>query len=172
MHDRKWDNTAMWWNVLPPGSSPLPGPVTSQFYRIGRPRPGRVYTSQRTAAWVSFPSWQAGIRREDKGTAIRTGPTLNPAGTSRVLFSYWLLQWVRQGKRQYAQQRRQQQSESGPLRNFILWRQPMSAAQCASRSRMRRRRRSVHEALSWWMVRWVGCGMPSRKYLFFNQNIG
>lgn len=104
IYERKWDIIATWWSVLPPGSSPLPGPVTSQFYRIGRPRPGRVYTSQRTAAWVSFPSWQAGIRQEDGGTEIQTGPPLSPAGTSRVLFSYRLLQWVRQGKRQHAQQ--------------------------------------------------------------------
>lgn len=59
--------TAMSADVLPRGSSPSPGPVTSLFYRIGRPRPGPACTSQQTAAGVSFPSCWTGIRRDDKG---------------------------------------------------------------------------------------------------------
>lgn len=49
--------------VSPLGSNPSPRLVTSLFYRIGRPRPGPVYTSRRTAAWVFFPSWRRRIPR-------------------------------------------------------------------------------------------------------------
>lgn len=71
-------------DVIPRGSSPSPGPVTSRFYRIGRPRPGPVYTSQQTAAGVSFPSCWTGNGRDGErsgryGMSIRLPVNSLPA---------------------------------------------------------------------------------------------
>lgn len=68
-----------------------------------------------------------------------------------------LLQWVSEAE---------QQSVKESLRNFILSRQPMSAAQCASR-----RRRAVHESSSSNRVGGAACSPRVSFYLIVQTNV-
>lgn len=136
-------------NLVPLDSSLSPGLVTSLFYRIGRPRSAPAYTSPRTAAWVFSPSSWNKTGRPFKGSrSTNTGKfgksSRSPAAVCCIppAVSEWGWAAVKES-----------------LRNFILSRQPMNAAQCASR-----KRRAVHDSSSSKGVGGAGYSEPRLDY--------
>lgn len=137
-------------NLIPLDSSPSPRLVTSLFYRIGRPQPAPAYTSLQTAVWVFAPSCWNKTGRPSKEARVQMRESLvNPLGRRAQYTLSSCSEWVKES-----------------LRNFILSRQPMSAAQCASR-----RRRAVHESSSSNRVGGAACSPRVSFYLIVQTNV-
>lgn len=150
--------TAMSADVIPRGSSPSPGPVTSLFYRIGRPRPEPVYTSQQTAAGVSFPSWWTGIGWDEKGVE----------GTGCRYVLLWIpsrhqLDWVIQCGRKTG--RLGTVTRSSRCSSQCQWAEHCGTLYCGANQWALRSAAGGRLNLSWWMASWCGRGTSGRKCL-------
>lgn len=164
---RLMDALARSADVLPLGSSPSPEPVTSPFYRIGRPRPGPVYTSRRTAA--SFPSCWTGKKDARRAVSGRSGmpirPLVNSPGSSFVSLSDWVMECVRAagGETRHAQQQ-QPVPVSGALRSLYR-----GANQWALRSARATAAGGGLNLSRWWTAQLMWPGQVREKVPFFSQ---
>lgn len=150
-------------DVLPRGSSPWPGPVTSLFYRIGRPRPGPVYTSRHTAAGVSSPSWWTGAGRDEKGVERKDMSSCK--FPHQLCLVGWLNDSVRQGDSQVGRM----ETATRSSRCSSQWQSAQHCATlyCGASQWALRSAAGGPFHLSWRMASWCGRGTSGRKHRFF-----